>query len=117
MILSSDICQNERITLLTVFVDKIFFNNINIILLFIIQYWCNKYFLLSLQLMLCEDTHGNKFLVKAIKNCDRPWISEEVICLFCFFFHMRVAIHWVIPEKIPTPTTEGMLENLTGGGG
>ena len=86
MILSSDICQNERITLLTVFVDKIFFNNINIILLYIIQYWCNKYFLLSLQLMLCEDTHGNKFLVKAIKNCDRPWISEEVICLFCFFF-------------------------------
>ena len=24
--------------------------------------------------------------------------------------------NWVIPEKIPTPTTEGMLENLTGGG-
>ena len=23
---------------------------------------------------------------------------------------------WVIPEKIHTPTTEGMLENLTGGG-
>ena len=25
-------------------------------------------------------------------------------------------LHWVIPEKIHTPTTEGMLENLTGGG-
>ena len=24
--------------------------------------------------------------------------------------------HWVIPEKIHTPTTEGMLENLMGGG-
>jgi len=24
--------------------------------------------------------------------------------------------HWVIPEKIHTPTTEGMLQNLTGGG-
>ena len=24
--------------------------------------------------------------------------------------------NWVIPEKIHTPTTEGMLENLTGGG-
>ena len=24
--------------------------------------------------------------------------------------------HWIIPEKIHTPTTEGMLENLTGGG-
>ena len=23
---------------------------------------------------------------------------------------------WVIPEKIHTPKTEGMLENLTGGG-
>ena len=23
---------------------------------------------------------------------------------------------WVIPEKIHTPTAEGMLENLTGGG-
>ena len=23
---------------------------------------------------------------------------------------------WVIPEKIHTPMTEGMLENLTGGG-
>ena len=34
--------------------------------------------------MLCEDTHGNKFLVKAINNCDRPWNSEEVN--MCFFF-------------------------------
>ena len=25
--------------------------------------------------------------------------------------------NWVIPEKIHTPTTEGMLENLTGEGG
>ena len=25
-------------------------------------------------------------------------------------------VHWVIPEKNHTPTTEGMLENLTGGG-
>ena len=25
-------------------------------------------------------------------------------------------MQWVIPEKIHTPTTEGMLENLTGGG-
>ena len=25
--------------------------------------------------------------------------------------------HWVIPEKIHTPTTEGMLESLMGGGG
>ena len=25
-------------------------------------------------------------------------------------------IKWVIPEKIHTPTTEGMPENLTGGG-
>ena len=25
-------------------------------------------------------------------------------------------LNWVIPEKIHTPTTEGMLENLTGGG-
>ena len=24
--------------------------------------------------------------------------------------------YWVIPEKIHTPTTEGMLENLTGEG-
>ena len=24
--------------------------------------------------------------------------------------------YWFIPEKIHTPTTEGMLENLTGGG-
>ena len=24
--------------------------------------------------------------------------------------------YWVVPEKIHTPTTEGMLENLTGGG-
>ena len=24
--------------------------------------------------------------------------------------------YWVIPEKIHTPMTEGMLENLTGGG-
>ena len=25
--------------------------------------------------------------------------------------------HWVIPEKIHTSTTEGMVENLMGGGG
>ena len=25
-------------------------------------------------------------------------------------------MHWVIPEKFHTPTTEGKLENLTGGG-
>ena len=25
--------------------------------------------------------------------------------------------HWVIPEKIHTSTTEGMVENLIGGGG
>ena len=41
--------------------------------------------------MLCEDTHGNKFLVKAINNCDRPWNSEVVNMCF-FFFHIRVAI-------------------------
>ena len=69
--------------------------------------------------MLCEDTHGNKFLVKAIKNCDRPWISEEVIIVcFLFFSHESCYFHWVIPEKIPPPPTrEGMLENLLGGGG
>ena len=66
--------------------------------------------------MLCEDTHGNKFLVKAIKNSDRPWISEEVICLFVFFSHESCYFYWVISEQIPTPTTEGMLENLMGGG-
>ena len=27
-----------------------------------------------------------------------------------------VVQNWVIPEKIHTPTTKGMLENLTGGG-
>ena len=53
--------------------------------------------------MLCEDTHGNKFLVKAIKNSDRPWISEEVICLFVFF-HMRVAIFiGLFQNKSPPP--------------
>ena len=25
--------------------------------------------------------------------------------------------HWVIPETIQTPAMEGLLENLTGGGG
>ena len=34
--------------------------------------------LLSLQLMLCEDTHGNKFIIKAINNSERHWNSEEV---------------------------------------
>ena len=29
---------------------------------------------------------------------------------------MEIFNHWVIPEKIHTPTTEGMLENLTEGG-
>ena len=66
--------------------------------------------------MLCEDTHGNKFLVKAIKNCDIPWTSEEVICLFVFFSHESSYFHCVIPEKIPTPTMEGRLENLFGVG-
>ena len=28
----------------------------------------------------------------------------------------RNLIQWVIPEKIHTPMTEGMVENLTGGG-
>ena len=58
----------------------------DIFLNIIIQYWCNKCFLFSLQLMLCEDTHGNKFLVKAINNCDRPWNSEEVNNYVVFFF-------------------------------
>ena len=47
--------------------------------------------------MLCEDTHGNKFLVKAINNCDRPWNSEEVN--MCFFFHIRVAIFITIGKQ------------------
>ena len=29
---------------------------------------------------------------------------------------VEVLLYWVIPEKIHTPTTEGMLENLTEGG-
>ena len=29
---------------------------------------------------------------------------------------LRWKLRWVIPEKIHTPKTEGMLENLTGGG-
>ena len=36
--------------------------------------------------------------------------STKNTCVIDFYFH------WVIPEKIHTPTTEGMLENLTGGG-
>ena len=47
--------------------------------------------------MLCEDTHGNKFLVKAINNCDRPWNSEEVN--MWFFFHIRVAIFITIRKQ------------------
>ena len=30
--------------------------------------------------------------------------------------HNYLPRDWVIPEQIHTPTTEGMLENLTGGG-
>ena len=33
-----------------------------------------------------------------------------------FIFSNNHLCNWVIPEKIHTPTTEGMLENLTGGG-
>ena len=35
---------------------------------------------------------------------------------FSLKFNQFFSQHWVIPEKIHTPTTEGMLENLTGGG-
>ena len=49
--------------------------------------------------MLCEDTDGNKFLVKAINNCDRPWNSEEVNMCFVFFFHIRVAIFITIRKQ------------------
>ena len=45
---------------------------------------CYKYtLLLSLQLMLCEDTRGNKFIIKAINNSERHWNSEEVSRDFC----------------------------------
>ena len=33
-----------------------------------------------------------------------------------FVEHNYLPRDWVIPEQIHTPTTEGMLENLTGGG-
>ena len=46
--------------------------------------------------MFCEETHGNKFLVKVINNCDRSWNSEEVSM---FFFHMRVAIFITIIRR------------------
>ena len=56
-------------------------------------YWCNNFFLLSVQLMLCEDTRGNKFLVKAINDYDRPWNSEEVN-MFFFFSHESCHFHY-----------------------
>ena len=37
--------------------------------------------------------------------------------LLSFTFRSSLFLtHWVTPEKIHTPTTERMLENLTGGG-
>ena len=29
--------------------------------------------------MLCEDTDGNKFILKRINNSERHWNSEEVV--------------------------------------
>ena len=38
------------------------------------------------------------------------------VYLRCINFFWNPFAEWVSPEKIHTPTTKGMLENLTGGG-
>ena len=46
-------------------------------------------------------------------------LNETSLAGFAWYYlqgSYRV-LNWVIPDKIHTPTTEGMLENLTGGGG
>ena len=46
-----------------------------------------------------------------------PALVPVVSCHILWgFIDVTVCSDWVIPEKIHTPTTEGMLENLTGGG-
>ena len=50
------------------------------------------------------------------KLCDMYVSLQIMIDRNIYVNSFLYSFHWVIPEKIHTHTTEGMLENLTGGG-
>ena len=41
------------------------------------------------------------------------WNKKDNVSCFFFVAHLS---HWVVPEKIHTPPTDGILEILAGGG-